>query len=259
MLIMELKVRGLVFLDVCVMSKSVFGVDFSHIGKEKLIQDLLAVSDRFEYIVTPNVNHVVQLEESEGLVAAYSSAKWIICDSRILKLLAKVLGREVGEVIPGSSLTAEVFELAAKKALAVTIVGAGENDIQILRNKYPEITIHHYYPPMGFIDHLDEIKKCVDFVVTMQASLVFLAVGCPRQEILAKYIYDSGLARGVGLCIGASILFLSGSLSRAPIWVQRLHLEWLYRMFSEPKRLVARYVADAFKMLLVIKRELCGK
>lgn len=97
---------------------------------------------------------------------------------------------------------------------------------------------------MGFINKPEEVEALVKEVEGLAAHYVFLAVGSPRQEILAAKIRQSS-AIGVGLCIGASINFLVGKEVRAPIWMQKLHIEWLYRMLQDPKRLVRRYVMNA--------------
>ncbi|HEU4820333.1 MAG TPA: WecB/TagA/CpsF family glycosyltransferase, partial [Qipengyuania sp.] len=80
------------------------------------------------------------------------------------------------------------------------------------------------------------------FVERTQAQLVLFAIGAPQSEIVAHAIARRGRAGGVGLCIGASVEFLSGAKRRAPSWMQRAGLEWLFRLVSEPGRLWRRYL-----------------
>jgi exopolysaccharide biosynthesis WecB/TagA/CpsF family protein len=108
---------------------------------------------------------------------------------------------------------------------------------------------------MGFIKSGAEVTKCVDFVVNTQAPLVFLAVGMPQQEFLAQHIANHPQARGVGLCIGASIDFLTGSQRRAPLWVQKAGLEWLHRLLSNPRRLASRYLIECPRIFYLICME----
>ena len=105
---------------------------------------------------------------------------------------------------------------------------------------------------MGFIRSQHEVQKCVEFVVKTQTPLIFLAVGMPQQEILASHIADHPQAGGVGLCIGASIDFLTGQQRRAPVWVQKAGLEWLYRLLSDPRRLASRYLIDCPRIFYLI-------
>ena len=137
----------------------------------------------------------------------------------------------------------------------VTIIGCEDDDIARLRERFTNITFHHHNPPMGFIDNEEAIQACLSFVVEHPSHLVVLSVGCPRQEILAHKIFETDQAVGIGLCVGASINFLSGKLQRAPMWMQRCSLEWLHRAYTEPRRLVGRYARDAFLILPILLRE----
>jgi exopolysaccharide biosynthesis WecB/TagA/CpsF family protein len=88
-------------------------------------------------------------------------------------------------------------------------------------------------------------------VAANPARFVFLCVGAPQQEMVAKAILDRGDARGVGLCVGASLEFLTGRVARAPLWMQRARLEWLHRLASEPRRLGRRYLIEGPKILAI--------
>jgi exopolysaccharide biosynthesis WecB/TagA/CpsF family protein len=101
---------------------------------------------------------------------------------------------------------------------------------------------------MGFINDESEVKKTLMAIENSQANYVFLAVGSPRQEILAKKIKDQNLVNGVVLCIGASILFIVGEEKRAPMLIQAMHLEWLYRAMQDPKRLLSRYIDNIIRL-----------
>jgi exopolysaccharide biosynthesis WecB/TagA/CpsF family protein len=105
---------------------------------------------------------------------------------------------------------------------------------------------------MGFIKSEHEVQKCVNFAVKTRAPLIFLAVGMPQQEILARHIVDHPEARGVGLCVGASIDFLTGKERRAPVWLQKVGLEWLHRLLRDPRRLAARYLIECPRILYLI-------
>jgi exopolysaccharide biosynthesis WecB/TagA/CpsF family protein len=215
-----------------------------------------ASTKTFSYIVTPNINHVVQLEHNRELRRAYDSASHRTCDSQVLNSLLKLTGSQVYEVIPGSTMTEELMTIAEAKKWRVTIVGSDASELETMRELYRNVTFFHHNPPMGFIDRPAEVQACLDYVASHPAHLVVLAVGCPRQEILARLIYKDGRAKGVGLCVGASINFLSGKFKRAPRWMQRMSLEWLHRMCTEPRRLVKRYAVDAIRIVPIVFRQL---
>jgi exopolysaccharide biosynthesis WecB/TagA/CpsF family protein len=212
---------------------------------EDAVRDIMAeTSGRFRYVVTPNVQHMVNiLEDPANMRPLYERAWRVFCDSRVLGRLARLGGRHLS-LITGSDLTASVIARASERRLTIALVGPTAAACAALQTRYPGLNAVFYTPPMGFITSEHEIQKCVDFVVNTQAALVFLAVGMPRQEILAWRIADNPEARGVGLCIGASIDFLTGKQSRAPCWVQRAGLEWLHRLLSDPRRLARRYLLE---------------
>jgi exopolysaccharide biosynthesis WecB/TagA/CpsF family protein len=101
---------------------------------------------------------------------------------------------------------------------------------------------------MGFDAMPGEVEKCVDFVSANPARFVFIAVGSPRQEIVAYAIRRSSMASGLGLCIGTSINFLVGAEKRAPVWMQRAGFEWLSRLVGSPRRLWRRYLIECPKI-----------
>ncbi|HEY1781876.1 MAG TPA: WecB/TagA/CpsF family glycosyltransferase [Roseiarcus sp.] len=222
------------------------GLRFDTGSIEQAACDILArVQGRFKYIVTPNVHHMVKmLDDPDTLRPLYEGAWRVFCDSRVLSRLAGVSGLSL-PVITGSDLTADLIVRAAKDGLTIAIIGSTGAACARLQEKYPGLKVEAYGPRMGFIKSELEVRKCVDFVVKTQAPLVFLAVGRPQQEILASRIAAHPQARGVGLCVGASIDFLTGAQRRAPAWVQNVGLEWSYRLFSDPKRFARRYLIES--------------
>ena len=199
----------------------------------------------FKYIVTPNVHHMVRLLEDPATMRPLYERAWrVFCDSRVLSRLARVSGIGL-PVITGSDLTADLIARAAKRGLTIAVIGPTEAACARLQEQHPGLCIVSSTPKMGFIRSELEIRKCVDFVLKTQAPLVFLALGRPQQEILASRIADHPQARGVGLCIGASIDFLTGAQRRAPVWVQKLGLEWSYRLLSDPQRFARRYLLES--------------
>ncbi len=209
----------------------------------------------FRYVVTPNVQHMVMLLEDPAKYAPLYDKAWRVhCDSRVLARLARLWGRRL-QVVTGSDLTARVLEEANAAGMKIAILGPSAEDCIKLRARFPRLVAVCHTPPMGFIEREAEVARCIDFVVREQAPLVFLAVGTPRQEILAKRLAEHPDATGVGLCIGASIDFLTGKQRRAPVWMQKAGFEWLHRLLSDPVRLASRYLVECPKIFLLMLRE----
>ena len=207
----------------------------------------------FKYVVTPNVQHVVKtFDNPAALQPLYERAWRVFCDSRVLSRLARFFYGQSLPVLTGSDLTARLIARAAELHLKIAIIGPTVASCAVLIEKYPGLDFMVHTPPMGFIKSEHEIRRCVELVVDNPVSLIFLAVGMPQQEILASRIADHPQARGVGLCIGASIDFLTGKQQRAPVWMQKAGLEWLHRLLSDPRRLASRYLIECPRILYLM-------
>ena len=122
----------------------------------------------------------------------------------------------------------------------VTIIGGNDELRRDLAEQYGLRRVALYSPPFGFSTDAALLERCINFVRDNPARFVFLACGAPQSEVLAAHIVETNRATGTGLCIGASLLFATGQLKRAPLAWQRLGLEWLYRLIQEPRRLARR-------------------
>lgn len=209
------------------------------------------IKDPFGYIVTPNVDHVVRNWRDGGeLVGVYEEADLSLCDSRIVGLIGRLAGVSL-PVVTGSDLTAILLDYVVDPQERLTIVGGSSDAVARFAQRYGLRQIRHHNPPMGFIRDPVAVLEAAQFVERNPARFVFLAVGSPQQELLAREIRRRGLACGVGLCVGASILFLTGDLRRAPVWMQGARLEWLFRLLQEPRRMWRRYLYEGPKILRI--------
>jgi N-acetylglucosaminyldiphosphoundecaprenol N-acetyl-beta-D-mannosaminyltransferase len=221
------------------------GTRFDIASIEEAVSNILAATQgKFRYVVTPNVQHIVRLlDDPTTMQPLYKRAWRVYCDSRVLSCLAWFSGQRL-PVITGSDLTAHLIARAAAQRLAIAIIGPTAADCAVLENRYPGLTVEAHTPPMGFIKSEYEVQRCINFLAKTQAPLIFLAVGMPQQEILARHIAAHPQVRGVGLCVGASIDFLTGKQRRAPVWIQKVGLEWFHRLLSDPRRLASRYLIE---------------
>lgn len=209
----------------------------------------------FAYVVTPNVDHVLRLVDSPEpeLRRIYEDAWLSTCDSRVLRLLARRRGLRLG-LAPGSDIVAALFERVIDPGTPVTMIGGSIEVAAALRARLGLTRLAHHNPPMGFIRDPAAVQACEDFVVAHPAPFVLLCLGSPQQERLAAHIRASHRATGIGLCVGAAVEFVTGAKARAPLWMQRLNLEWLHRLLSEPRRLWRRYLVEAPRIFLILWR-----
>ncbi len=238
-------------------SRRLLGLDFADFDVETVAQRIADRSPNapFSYVVTPNADHLVRLARDHSLRPLYQGAMLCLLDSRVVARAARALGLRAPTVTTGSDLTARLILSHLEPGERITIIGLRPAHLDALVARTGIAAPAHYDPPMGFDRDPEEMRRAVRFVLEHPSRLVFLAVGSPRQERLAAAIMASGDARGTGLCIGASLEFLAGVVPRAPAWMQRLGIEWLHRMGSDPRRLVRRYLLDNPPVFWLLLRE----
>ena len=235
-------------------SASFLGLRFDLLNQTEAVDAARKLSrgKGFSYIVTPNVDHIVRLHRQgadQRLRTAYNKATLLVCDSRILKMLAHLSDVRL-ELVTGSDLTAHLLG-SSEEFKDVAIVGGDRALLEGLRAIYPQIAWHHHNPPRGVLYNPGAQLEIIEFVETCRAPVIFFAIGSPQSELLCAQIASRGRARGVALCIGASLEFLTGAKPRAPMWMQRTGLEWLFRLLTEPSRLWRRYLVEGPQIFLI--------
>jgi exopolysaccharide biosynthesis WecB/TagA/CpsF family protein len=212
-------------------------------------------SERYGYVVTPNVDHVIRHYQDTQFRSLYAQATYVLLDSRFLAHTIGLVKRQVLRVCLGSDLTTAVLESVIKPLDAAVLVGATAEQAQFLRERYNLKALHHIDPPMNFIHDPAAVEACLQQIESMGSfRFCFLAIGSPQQEIIAQKLKERGKVRGLALCIGASINFLTGIERRAPRWMQEAGLEWLYRLTRNPRRLWKRYLVRGPKIFLLLPR-----
>lgn len=205
------------------------------------------------FVVTPNVDHIIQLERGGELVEAYKQADLVLTDGKPLIWISKWYGTPIKEKISGSDLFPKLCELAAKKQYSMFFLGAAEGvaakAAENLKKKYQTLRIvGTYSPPKGFENDNDEIGKIIKMIKEAQPHILIVALGCPKQELFILHNREK-LNVPLSLGLGASLDFEAGNVKRAPKWMANHGLEWVYRIFQDPKRLAKRYLVDDRKII----------
>ncbi|MCU0910014.1 MAG: WecB/TagA/CpsF family glycosyltransferase [Rhodobacteraceae bacterium] len=233
-----------------------------------LLQGLSAALDRGEgfAVATLNLDHIVKLRRDAAFRRAYLAQTHVVADGNPVVWLARLSGRRQVALVPGSELIAPLAALAAAKGVSLALLGSTEPALRAaaerLEADHPGLTVAACLaPPMGFDPASAAADAMLDAVAASGARLCLLALGAPKQEILAV----RGLARHPGLgfvSIGAGLDFVAGRQKRAPAWVRRIAMEWLWRMLSDPRRLARRYLDCALVLpglTLAARREGRGR
>jgi N-acetylglucosaminyldiphosphoundecaprenol N-acetyl-beta-D-mannosaminyltransferase len=240
--------------------RKLLGLRFADLPMDAVLARLAARDPGadFAYVTTPNADHLVRLARQPEFGELYEGAALRLLDSRVVARLARALGMEPPPVVPGSDLTAALFGTAIRPGEPVTVLGAPADAIAAIRARYGLRALAHHDPPMGFDADPEAMERALSFLEANPARFTFLAVGSPRQCRVALALARRGRARGIGLCIGASLLFLSGHERRAPRAVQLAGMEWAWRLAQDPRRLARRYLRDNPAILALLWREAQG-
>jgi exopolysaccharide biosynthesis WecB/TagA/CpsF family protein len=235
------------------MTRSFLGLSFLDAGAAS-VAERLAEWPRdapFAYLVTPNADHFVRLGRRPDLVPLYERAEWRCLDSMAVAHGARWLGLQAPIVATGADILAAILDRHLRPGDRVTIIGLDPAGVAKLRLRLPWVEVAHHQPPPHLLEDAGAFANAVCFAVARPARFTLLAVGSPVQEQLAAAIQAMG-GTGIGLCVGAALDFWTGLTPRAPRWLRRLGLEWLFRLWREPRRLGRRYLIDDWVVLRLL-------
>ncbi|MEO1856218.1 MAG: WecB/TagA/CpsF family glycosyltransferase [Rubritalea sp.] len=211
------------------------------------IVDQMVQSRHPHMIATANLDFLALAQEDESLQSSLLDSDLVLADGMPLIWMSHLLGNPLRERVAGSDMVPRILALAQHKGYRVFFLGGKEEVLseagKNIRKKWPKLEIAGMYsPPFTPLDEMDHIairKKIKD----ARTDVLFVSFGCPKQE---KWIAMNFRELGVPVCIGvgATIDFLAGTTKRAPIWMQKTGLEWVYRTCQEPRRLAKRYWRD---------------
>jgi N-acetylglucosaminyldiphosphoundecaprenol N-acetyl-beta-D-mannosaminyltransferase len=198
-------------------------------------------------LATANVDFLAQVQSDDILRRILVDADLIVCDGTPLIWMSRLLGDPLPERIAGSDLVPLLLDFAQKKGHRVFFLGGRDEVVAVaeekIRERWPDLQIAGMYsPPFAPMDRMDHAGICRR-IREANADMLFVSFGCPKQEKwLAMNYRDAGVPVAIG--VGATIDFLAGTVKRAPVWMRKTGLEWLYRVAQEPKRLAHRYWTD---------------
>jgi len=240
---------------------SILGVNINNLS----FADILLKIDEFIYsmspnlIVTPNAEIIVSATKDDDIKNILNSASISIPDSIGVILAGKYLKTPFKERIPGIDLMMEILKQATSKKYGIYLLGASPAVIQTaaknINKKYPDLrilgTMHGYFKN-------DEEQEVLDDILDANPDILFVGMGSPYQEKWAiKHLHK--LRVPVIMCVGGSFDVISGYLKRAPKWMQKIGLEWLYRFMQQPSRLKRILVLPFFIYLLIKKQMFVSK
>ena len=206
------------------------------------------------HIVTADASMVVLARENPDLMAIVQSADLVTPDGAGLLWASRLLGRKISDRVSGVDLVAQVCQLSATSSITIFFLGAApdvaEEAAVKLRDKYPGAQI------VGTRDGYftaDEEAGVVAQIAAVKPDVLFVAFGIPKQELFIRRNQEA-LNVPVSVGIGGSFDVYSGRVDRAPLWMQNVGLEWLFRLAQNPKKIGKVMTLPRFAILAVWTR-----
>jgi N-acetylglucosaminyldiphosphoundecaprenol N-acetyl-beta-D-mannosaminyltransferase len=196
-------------------------------------------------VFTLNLDHVVKMRNDAVFRSAYRRAGLITADGFPIALACSLQGKRVSRVA-GSDLIAPICAEAARSGKSIYLFGSNLQVLvkasELLHERNAGLTIAGVFaPPQGFNPTSEDARRCIERIGNSGADLCFVALGAPKQELFADH--GKSLQPNISfVCIGAGLDFIAGAQVRAPRWMQRWNLEWLWRAVGDPQRLLYRYL-----------------
>ena len=240
--------------------RRVVSVDITIAKYQDMIKEIIALSKKRKscYICVANVHMLVEAYDNPGFKKVVNSAEIVTPDGMPLVWALRVLYGIEQDRVAGMDLLPALLECARRESLSVFFYGSTEGVLNKIRHK---VLSHYvgarlagtYSPPFRSLSP-SEKEDVVQMINSSGANIVFVSLGCPKQEIWMNEM--CGKINAVMIGVGAAFSTFSGDKRRAPVWMQRAGLEWLYRLLQEPKRLFWRYAYTNVKFILLMAREI---
>jgi N-acetylglucosaminyldiphosphoundecaprenol N-acetyl-beta-D-mannosaminyltransferase len=215
-------------------------------------------------VYTPNVYHLLRLQQDRDFYQVYQRADYCICDSQILWAVSRLMGRPIREKISGSDLFPAFYNYYRDdETVKIFLLGAAEGVGEQARSRINQklqrnMVVDSYSPPYGFEADPEECDRILERINASGATVLAVGLGAPKQEMWIDRNRDQLPGVKVFLAIGATIDFEAGNVQRSPRWMSTYGLEWIYRIAMEPRRLWKRYVKDALPFVGLVLAERLG-
>jgi N-acetylglucosaminyldiphosphoundecaprenol N-acetyl-beta-D-mannosaminyltransferase len=226
------------------------GLEFDRLSEVEVVQHVIDALQMGSggWVATPNIDICRQTRLDPAARALVESATLIVPDGMPLLWAARLRNECLTERVTGSSLIYSLTSAAERSGLSIYLLGgkAGVPDLAgiELSRQYPGLKVAGAAaPPIGFDETIEGITVVRDSLLLVAPDIVYVGLGFPKQERLIAQLAPA-LPNTWFVACGAAISFAAGTASRAPQWMQRSGMEWMFRLLSEPRRLFHRYLID---------------
>lgn len=203
------------------------------------------------YICVSNVHTTIMSDEDVSYCAIQNGGAMALPDGKPLSVVCRRRGFTEAARVTGPDLMGEIFDRTVDKGYRHYFYGSTQETLDILRNKleekYPGIQIVGMYsPPFRALEPAED-EQIIQKINESEPDFVWVGLGAPKQE---KWMAEhKGVINALMIGVGAGFDYHAGNIKRAPKWMQKFSLEWLYRLMQDPKRLFKRYWQTNIKFI----------
>ena len=237
----------------------IISLHVDHTGFNESLDTVINLAEKGQpaYVCFANVHMTIEAYKSKTFFDQVQSAALVLADGKPIAVACKILHHKKQERIAGMDFMPRLLELANEKRMQVFFYGSTPEVLKALKQKisllYPTIIHSGYISPTFGVQKEDELARDIDQINHSGAQLVFVSLGCPKQE---KWMAaNSKKINAVLLGIGAALPVMAGIHKRAPVWMQKLALEWFYRLMQQPGRLFKRYLFTNSMFVYLLTRQ----
>jgi N-acetylglucosaminyldiphosphoundecaprenol N-acetyl-beta-D-mannosaminyltransferase len=215
-----------------------------------------------QYVVTPNAQHILTLQQDAHFREIYSKAFLVVPDGVSLLWAAKFLQAPLKDRVNGTDLFERLCAIAADKGLKIFLLGgrpdAAEKAKETLQARHSGLKIVDIHcPPYGFESMPAELALINSKIKAAAPHILFVGLGAPKQEYWIYANYQE-LEIPISVGIGVSFELVADMVRRAPLWMQKMGLEWFFRLIVEPRRLWSRYIIGNPLFIWLVLRQRLG-
>jgi N-acetylglucosaminyldiphosphoundecaprenol N-acetyl-beta-D-mannosaminyltransferase len=249
-----------VMRDPSLRSQSILGMRVDNLTYSDITERVLEMiaNGQRGTICVANVHMVMEAYDHPVFREMVNGANFVTADGMPLVWVQRLLGDRKAQRVYGPELMENLLAAAAKNSIPVGLLGSKPDILDCLRQriqvKYPTISIVYTFSPPFQQSVSQEEESVIGKINKSGARLLFVGLGCPKQEIwMAR---NGGKINAVAVGVGAAFDFLSGSKPQAPLWMRRSGLEWLFRLLFEPRRLWRRYFYNNPRFIWHVSKQL---
>lgn len=215
-----------------------------------------SLAGRGGWVVTHNLDHLRRLRGDRRFRSVCARANLRVADGMPLIWASRILGKPLPQRVAGSHLIFSLSAAAAASNRSIFLLGGNPGTAEgagtVLANRYPGLRVAgSACPPFGFERDPNYFAGLVQRLKSVSPDIIFVGLGSPKQEYVIEEL-QSLLPQSWFLGVGISFSFVCGEVVRAPLWLQRIGLEWAHRLGQEPRRLAKRYLYEGLPYAAIL-------